>query len=82
MNDLAGMVPPNTGSTVSEGESALAAAVASGAPKPPPRRPGHSHTAVELFDAGFGAFMVPVRPRDKVPARPMSNGRAGATPIR
>ena len=75
MNDLAGMMSSNPGSPVSEGESALAAAVASGAPKPPPIGPGHSHTAVELFKAGFGKFMVPVRPRDKVPARPMSNGR-------
>jgi hypothetical protein len=75
MNDLAGRLSPNTTSPAPEGESALVAAAASGARKPSPRRPGHSHTAVELFNAGFGPFMVPVRPRDKVPARPISNGR-------
>jgi Family of unknown function (DUF5906) len=29
---------------------------------------GFSHTAVELYDAGFGPFMVPVEPRTKTPA--------------
>jgi hypothetical protein len=28
---------------------------------------GFSHTAVELFDAGFGPFMVPIKPRSKAP---------------
>jgi hypothetical protein len=28
---------------------------------------GFSHTAVELFDAGFGPWMVPVKPRTKTP---------------
>ena len=36
--------------------------------------PGHSHTAVELFEAGFGTFMVPVRPNGKKPGRLGADG--------
>jgi hypothetical protein len=68
MNDLAGMMCPNSGSPASEDESAPAAAAASGAPEPPPIGPGYSHTAVELFEAGLGPWMVPVEPRTKTPA--------------
>lgn len=74
MNDLAGRSSPHAASPASEGESALAAAVASTS-KPLPIEPGHSHTAVELFEAGFGRFMVPVKPYEKIPAYPMSDGR-------
>jgi hypothetical protein len=49
MNDLAGMMSSNPGSPVSEGESALAAAITSVAPKPPSIERGFRHTAVELF---------------------------------
>jgi hypothetical protein len=74
MNDLAGRSSPHAASPASEGESALAAALASTC-KPLPIEPGHSHTAVELFEAGFGRFMVPVKPYEKIPAYPMSDGR-------
>ena len=67
MNDLAGMIPPNPHSLVSP--------EASSAPNSSPREPGFSHTAVELFEAGFGRFMVPVKPYEKIPAYPMSDGR-------
>ena len=36
---------------------------------------GFSHTAVELFDAGFGPFMVPVEPRTKTPAKFIEGNR-------
>jgi hypothetical protein len=36
---------------------------------------GFSHTAVELFDAGLGPFMVPVEPRTKTPAKFIEGNR-------
>jgi hypothetical protein len=66
MNDIAGMMPPNPHSPVQAGVSS--------APNSSPHEPGFSHTAVELFSAGFGRFMVPVKPYEKIPAYPMSGG--------
>ena len=74
MNDFVGMTPPNSGSPTPEDKSAPTAPGVSNAPKSPPIGPGYSHTAIELLDAGFGAFMVPVKPRDKVPARLEADG--------
>jgi hypothetical protein len=37
--------------------------------------PGFSHTAVELYDAGFGPFMVPVKPGTKTPAEFVEGNR-------
>ena len=36
---------------------------------------GFSHTAVELYDAGFGPFMVPVEPGTKTPAEFVEGAR-------
>lgn len=36
---------------------------------------GFSHTAVELYDAGLGPFMVPVEPRTKTPAEFVEGNR-------
>jgi hypothetical protein len=75
MNDLAGMMPPNASPPISEGESAAAGAGSSGAPRAAPIGAGHSHSAVELFEAGFGHFMVPVRPHGKDPGRFGADGQ-------
>lgn len=42
---------------------------------------GFSHKAVELFDAGFGPFMVPVEPLTKRPAIMTSGGWRGISSV-